>query len=124
MSRLPPRSDPKAIFFPSGDHAGSESRPGLWVRFRAPVPSAAARKISMSPVWFEAKRSFGPSAARIGGGDQEQTRRATAPASSRERNRSDTGASPAEESEVVYLFFAAGEESPAVPLQSPQEGCQ
>jgi hypothetical protein len=48
MSSKPVEEMPKAIFVPSGDHAGAwSSRPGAFVRFLTPLPSAFMAKMSL-----------------------------------------------------------------------------
>ena len=46
MSPVGPRFVAKAIFVPSGDHVGSTSLAGSFVRFVKPLPSAFMTKIS------------------------------------------------------------------------------
>jgi hypothetical protein len=67
MSIVPVPRTAKAIFVPSGDHAGSVfSRAGALVRFLCPLPSAFMAKTSLPPSHEKVR----PNAIVVASGDQ------------------------------------------------------
>src|SRR5207245_4032748 len=64
MSRVPLRSETKAILVPSGDQAGSVLLAFDSVRFLLAEPSAFKRQISLLPLRLDGYRSCGTSAKR------------------------------------------------------------
>jgi hypothetical protein len=66
MSLLPLRVLVKAIFAPSGDHAGSASKSGLFaVRLTGFEPSAFITQMSLLPLRVLVKAIFAPSGDHV-----------------------------------------------------------
>ena len=65
-SQLPSRLELNAIFAPSGDQAGSESRAGLSVSLVSAEPSAFITYISSLPSRSERNAIFAPSGDHVG----------------------------------------------------------
>ncbi|HEV7860261.1 MAG TPA: hypothetical protein VGO91_16710 [Pyrinomonadaceae bacterium] len=66
LKEVPSRSLEKAIFEPSGDHAGKSSSAGLLVRLTGLLPSALIEKMSALPLRSLEKASLLESGDQVG----------------------------------------------------------